>query len=369
MTSSTIELGDDLDFSGSMGADVAKDANKGGDFQREIEFMKIPGSQAAIDAGTNQKIVRFVTDFKVARPDEPVTKYNLPWITAKEHGFVKTKPKPDWADKDRRWPERAGGGCRKDPIFVKRYGGACYFCDEMKHKPSSSTWALAVEREEVRDDANKIIGYRDKTREVFDRDEQGNLIVLKQEGDKKEYAKKTVPAWLAIQQGWKNFFGNLNGQAQYYKTVLDGDWLITRTGETKDDTTYAFIRVAEMALPEGNPYGYPAGTKYDLGLSAPDSEHLPLIEQVYPDMPDLRQIVANRVSDDIVNVYFRPGWTPPEKEGQASGSKDGVKAAGDGGAMMMMTSSAPDQPSGSGGGDEPSSEAMEALRNRLQNKG
>lgn len=364
MTSTTDEYAD-LDFEQSGGAEVAKASSKSGDFEREIEYLGLKGDEAAKASGRDRILMRFVTDFRKPRPDEASSKFNLPWITANEHGFLNTKPRPDWVPEGQKWSAKMTLGCRKDKIFIKRFGGKCYGCDVLKAKASAKTWALGIEREEVRsEDGATILGFRDKTRKVFDRDENGDLIVLSEENGKKKYQMKDAPAWVVMNQGWKNFFGNLNGQAGYFQTILDADWLITRDGTEADNTVYSFVRVSEQVIPpEGyvvNGYDLSAaygGQKFDLRLPG-------IMEALYPDMPDLRHIIAQRVSEDIINRYFVAGWVPPEVAEKAAGGNAQQGQTG-GGAPPMMMSTNPSQPAPQGGTSEPASAQMEALKARI----
>lgn len=357
---------DQFDFSGSMGAEVAKESNKGGTFAREVEYLSLDGSAAGVAQGKNQILVRFLTDVQRRHADQPVTKFNLPWITVAGH-YTRTKPRPDYAREGAQWPEKMNAGCRADKVFAKGYPSGCMFC-QRGEKPSSRTWALAVEREEVRNEQNQILGYQDKTREVFARDEKGDLIVIGKKSDgKDEYQMKTVPAIVVMNMGWKNFFGPLQASAQYFNSLLDGDWVITRSGTKSDDTTYTFIRVAEQTLPENNPFGLPAGTKYDLSIPG-------LMDAVYPDMPDLRKIIADRVSEDYLGRWFVPGWTPPNHQ-QQGGQQQVVQQ----GVVQQTTTTnatfmAPGQPAqqqaapavpNTGATEEPPTGALDALRARV----
>lgn len=363
----TVDDYTDYDFEKSGGAEVAKESSKAGDFEREIMFLSLKGDAASVAAGKNRMLLRFVTDFQKPRPDEASSKFNLPWITANEHNFLNTKPRPDWLPEKMKWSAKMTLGCRKDKIFIKKFGGACYGCDVLKAKASAKTWALGIEREEVRDESGNLIGLRDKMRKVFDRDAEGNPIVIGEENGKKKYQMKDAPAWIVMNQGWKNFFANLNGQAGYFGTILDADWLVTRTGEGADDTVYSFVRVGEQVIP---PEGYVVG---DIDLSAAyggqkfDLRLPGLMETLYPDMPDLRRIIAERVRQDIIDRYFVPGWVPPAEElarYQQQGQQSGGQSSGGGAAPMMMSSN-PSQPAPQGGTAEVPSDAMAALKARI----
>ena len=346
---------DEFDFSGSQGATVAQESRKGGDFAREIEYLRLDASPAGKAQGKDRIILRFLTDSHNRHPEQPMSKYNLAWLTIADH-YAPTKPKPEYVNKDANWPQKMSATCRKDPVFAAKYGGACFLCDTVKNKPSKRTWALAVEREEVRNEQGQILGYRDKTREVFATDEKGDLIVVGTDSEgKKEYQRKTVPAYIVMSMGWKNFFQPLEGQASYFNSLLDADWLITRTGTKNDDTSYAPIRVAEQVLSDDNPWGLAAGTKYDLSIPG-------LMEKVYPDMPDLRKIITDRVNDDYYGRFFIPGWTP---EGfQAGQQQGGQQATQTGQAFMASAPSAPAAPTPPQG-EAPTADALAALQARV----
>lgn len=349
---------DEYDFSGSQGAETAQEEMKGGDFAREVEFLRLDGSQSGIAQGKNQILARFLTNMVQPPAGTAMSKFNLGWMTVASH-FAPTKPKPPYVDEKRKWPARMSAGCRKDKIFVKRFNDQCYLCDTLGSKPSKRVWALAVERKEVRDNQGNILGYLDKTREVFDTDENGDFIVLSEKDGKKEYQKKEVPAYILMEQGWKNFFQVLQGQAQYHG-LMSQDWLISRTGTDNNDTSYAFIRIAEQNIPAENPWGL-APQKYD--LATPE-----VIQAVYPDMPDLRETLINRVSEETLGRYFVPGWVPEGWTPDQAKSGGGATVKTSPGTGMLMTSSpataAPETPQ-SAPAAEPSSSALDALKNRV----
>ncbi len=354
---------EEFDFSGTIGAEAAAEAAKGGDFQREIEFFGLDASPSGIAQGKDKMLVRWLTNYHDVPEGVPQSRYNLGWITVPGH-YAPTKPKPPYVKEGQNWPPKMSAGCRKGKPFVKKYNGECYICDVLRVKSSSQVWALAVEREQVTENG-QILGYRDKTREVTARDENGEFIVESEDGDRKTYKKKTVPAFVVVQKSNKNFFQPLQAVAGYFGSLLDGDWLISRSGTKADDTTYSHIRVAEQFLPEGNPFDLPGGTKYDLGIPG-------LMEKVYPDMPDLRKFLVEKVSEDHFGRYFLPGWLPEGFEAKAASQQGATSAPATAGAGMMMTSSpsaappsAPEPPKG----EEPSSAALDALKNRISPQG
>lgn len=347
----------------SMGADAAKTAaSAGGSFAREVEFLSLKGDPASVAQGKNTGIFRLLTEFQpgdmsgVAPED---LRYHLPWITAKQH-YAPTKPRPDYAREGSTWPEKFSGGCRKDKIFAAKYGNSCYLCDTLQNKPSSRTWALAVEREQVVDPNTKaVLGVRDKTREVFDRGPDGKGIVIGKGADGKDiYQMKTVPAFVVMNMGWKNFFAGIAGQGAYFHTVLDSDFVITRTG-SDTDSTYTAVRIGPMPIPaeECEALGVPAGTLYDL-------RNRDLMKAYYPDLPDLRKIIAERVSDDYLGRWFIPGWAPPVDPNAPQQQQQAPQAPGVPAGAPAGAPAAPVVPAGGGTAEAPN-DALAALRARM----
>lgn len=381
MTDQTVE---EFDFSGSQGETHAAEAMKGGDFEREIMYLSLDGSPAGIAQGKNRTILRFVTD-SARRADAPPNKFSLAWITVAGH-FAPTKPKPPYYEGSN-WPGKFGSGCRKDPVFAKKYSGNCLICDQ-GNKPSKRVWGLAVEREEVRDDNGAVLGLRDKMREVFDRDAEGNAIVIGEKDGKKQYKMKTVPAWIVCQQGWKNFWQPLSGQATYHggnaqgalkgiglgggSGLLDSDWVITRIGTENNDTNYTPIRLSTITIPAENPWGVPS-MPYDLSAVLEDGRTL--AEVIYSGetedgdtkidmtMPDLRRLIADKVSDDYFGFWFVPGWLPKDFDPSKVKSDSGNSASKPGG-FVMGGGAAPATPS-TPTTEEPPSSALDALKARV----
>lgn len=307
---------DEFDFSGSTGAAVAKESNKGGDFQREVQFLALDASESGVSEGRDRGIFRFVTDHerKPWMDGFGNTKYNFAWITTTMH-YARTKQRPEYVKEGARWSEKMWAVCRKDKIFRAKYHDQCILHDQQQ-KASDRTWALAIEREQVIENG-QIVGIRDKMREVLEFDADNKPIVLSQEGDKKTYKKKWVPAWTVMNLGWKNFFSPLNGQASYFQTVLGRDFFITRQGMGPNDTVYSFIPLdpIQMGGEWAQQAGVPEGTVYDLGMVVGQAENgrpIPMMERLYPDMPDLRRIIAERTSDDFYGRFFIPGWLPKD---------------------------------------------------------
>lgn len=371
---------DEFDFTGSMGAEVAKEANKGGgDFQREVMFLTLKADAASVAQGKDKAIVRLVTEYE-RKPwmGTATTPHSLPWITVKQH-YAQTKQKPPYAREGAQWPAKMYCVCRKDRVFAKKYGGACHVCDVLGVKASDRTWALGIEREQVVENG-RIVGIRDKTREVLDFDDDGKPIVLREDSEgKKEYKKKVVPAWVILNFGWKNFFNALSGQAQYYQTILGRDYVIQRTGEGNNDTNYTFIGLDPITITGewATSLGVAEGTPYDMGYVVGEIEgrSIPLSEVLYPDMPDLRRIVAERTSDDYYGRWFIPGWVPEgfdpnaQKEGQQgvqSGVQQGYQPQQQTAPAQPQAPATPDSASAPTGESGPSMSALDALRARVQ---
>jgi hypothetical protein len=376
---------DEFDFTGSVGADVAKEANKGGDFEREIEFLTLKADPASIQQGKDKAFIRLATEYE-RKPwmGNVMTPWSLPWITVKQH-YAPTRTKPEWAKKEQAWPEKMFAVCRKDKVFAAKFGGACINC-ERGNKATDRSWALAIEREQVFDDNGRPIGMRDKMRSVFARDEKGEAIVIGEKDGKKEYQMTESPAWLLLNFGWKNFFNALSGQAQYFGTILGRDYVVQRSGMGNNDTNYTFIGLDPIKITGewAASLGVPEGTDYDLGLPLMETEdgkgglrQIPLSEALYPTMPDLRKIIADRTADDYYGRWFVEGWNP---EGYVPGqnAQQGVQGVQGGGYVPPQQPSQPITPqpqqnasTGAGapaggapaGGPTPS--VLESLRNRV----
>jgi hypothetical protein len=46
--------------------------------------------------------------------------------------------------------------------------------------------------------------------------------------------------------------------------------------------------------------------------NAPDGRPIPLMEALYPEIPDLRKVIAERTNDDYFGRWFVPGWLPKD---------------------------------------------------------
>lgn len=374
---------DEFDFSQSVGAEVAKEANKGVDFAREVEFLSLKADPASVSQGKDRAIIRLVTEHE-HKPwmGQTMTRWSLPWITVKQH-YAPTRPRPEWLKENASWPEKMFAVCRCDKVFAKKYNNTCEVCNGGS-KATDRSWALAIEREQIIENG-RVVGLRDKTREVFDRDANGDAIVISAPGaEKKEYQMKMVPAWLVLNFGYKNFFNGLAGQASYFQTVLGRDYVVRRTGMGNNDTTYSFVSLDPITITGefAAAIGVPEGTPYDLGHTVATVDDgnggqrsVPLSEVLYPDMPDLRRIVAERTSEDYYGRWFIPGWTPKDytpgqntggaSQGVQSGVQQGYQtpSAPAGQPTQPSTPVTPEAPAATSAA--PSSDMLAALKARV----
>lgn len=213
------------------------------------------------------------------------------WITVDQHTQVPTKGKPDGHTGN--WPERMGAICRNDPAFVeptgKRMFPDCYICeflvgkDKQVKKASPRTWALACLREQVIEDG-KVVGIRDKIREVERK---------RPDSDQTEVVKEKDI--VVVSQGWKNFWGALQGFAGHYGTITDRDYKITRKGSTTD-TEYRIIPLDPIKDDRSNE---------KLAVTTPDGSFTEWGKR-YDGVYDLAEIITDQASDRFYGLFFDP---------------------------------------------------------------
>ncbi len=223
------------------------------------------------------------------------------WIPVLQHNFAKTKNAPE-GHKDS-WPGHMSAVCRKDPAFSGDFTD-CFLCD-VKAKRSKRTFALCVIREEVRDSDGKLVGIRDKKREVVTKNEAGEDVTSE------------VPDIQVINKGGKNFFDNLKFFYTYHGTLLDRDYLVSREG-TKLDTEFRFIPLEPTAVDAD-------GTIFDIRNLDFAKKYLPTAEEVgYGAASDdvLVPIIENNVSDDYYGRFFDTRVTVAAKT--EGGGSEGV---------------------------------------------
>lgn len=268
------------------GAEQAKEASKsGGNFLR-TEFFSLDDEESTI--------LRFLTDGDM-------------WITVDQHMFAKTKDKPAGRDS---WPSMVSVICSDDEAFEGMFDEPCYTClnvmDSYKkgktHTATSRTWALAVEREEVREGAT-LVGFRDVEYEVVDKD--GN----------KRMAKKV----LFVNMAWQNFFSKVNATYAFHGTVLNRDFYVKREG-TKKDTDYMVSPMDPVPVDE-------AGTIFDVRKP----EHM---ERYVADMPDLGEEVMRRAIPPFHHFWFDPSYTgtadgKPKSESDGGEEDDAAQTSND----------------------------------------
>lgn len=315
--------------------------------------------------------------------DEPISASNpadptTGWIMAKQHSFVDTKPAPKDKPDESSWPETVGAICRKTPVGADQRPAYpnCYICENIKsdrgklHYPSLQMWAGAVLREEV-------IGSQELVDEGrIDPSQLGKKLILDQ-GDwidevddngnmtgRKVWKKRYV----IVNMSMSNFFSPLTTMADYYKTILDRDYRITRKGEKKARR----VEYVPFAL---DPYqvtvmrdGKPVVITYDL--------REPEIAALYTDSgvsrADLFKIVNRRISDLYYARYFDPRveakWKDMQEDEDEDGTKKGKASSPD------APPPPPAQPSAQQQAGEvltqpptegPTAEALAAMRNKV----
>jgi len=249
------------------GADAMEQATKrAGGGPRTSYFSLKDGEQA---------MLRFVTDH-----DE--------WLTVQQHNYVPTKARPDGFAGEN-WPSSMSAVCRREPAFELPDGWMhedCFICEHVPgrdggpHKPQRRGWALAVLREEVKDDEGRMIGITDQQREVERSTQSGGTETVQER------------SIVVVNMGYQNFFGAIKGFANYYGTVLDRDFLVKRRG-AGTDTDYDIIPLDPLTDEDGN--------RFDLR----NEEHMALYRGDGPSFGEmLEDIVMNNASDDYYALFF-----------------------------------------------------------------
>ena len=303
---------EEFDFSGSTGAQAARDKSK-----RAAPIDRLP--YFSLSDGESE-IVRFLTDIH----DHPEDRNRVGWITVNQHNMVATKPKP--SNVEGNWPKRMTAVCRHDSVFKGKFPD-CWICENVIDertkkltKPFPRVWALVAIREEVPDEDGNVIDIKTKMREA--EDEDGKKI--------------KVPDVRIVNMSYKNFFGILAGSASRTRTVLDRDWEITRQGSGQNDTEYNFASLDPWEVEyEGE------AVKLDLRRSD-------MLESFFPGLPDLRRIVIDKASDEFYSRLFIPGEDDDEEEA--------------GQPRRPRNDRAPEE------AEEEDSEAAKRLRNRVANR-
>lgn len=264
------------------GSEAAQAASKG------VQFAKIEFFGIEKDGGT--AILRFLHDYvthrnadgspmypHLAHPSQPGS---TAWIVVNQHSYVPTRSAPEGYKGN--WPSMMGAVCRKD----KAFGGAfpdCYICDFMtksdgkKFSDTGRTWALAVMREEVKENG-VIVGYRDMTREIAKVDAEG-----------KPTGEKTIEKRIVVvNMGWKNFFSTLESIGKVKgTTILDKDFHIVRKG-TSTETDYGIVDLDPITMSDG--------TRFDL--------RNPAHYERYANEIDIPKLITERAADEFYVRFF-----------------------------------------------------------------
>ena len=252
------------------------------------------------------EIVRFMTE---ANP-VPATPHLGAFITVLQHQGIPTRPRPSWLKSDdSRWPDRNGCVCRltkaeaipDEPLLwtvmddrSEEHGEGCYICSNVRdskgkpYKPSGRGWALGCLREEVRNEAGQLVGYKDQTREVERTNADGSTETV------------TEKAIVVFNMGWKNFFSTLDGNFYGYGTVVDRDYLIRRKG-SGTATDYQIIALDPIP-----------------GWDLRDPEVYAKYHN--PDY-DLDKIILDQASISFQRRFWDPTYTPPKKDDNDSGGQ------------------------------------------------
>jgi hypothetical protein len=231
-------------------------------------------------------LIRFLTD---SEPVEVNGKLVGGWITVFQHQNVATKSAP--AGFKGNWPGHMTAICRKQDLTELGIPEAddCFLCElnDPNIKLTKRTWALAVQRQEVRE-GGKIVGYKDVKRDVTQTNPDGSTGATTQE-----------PSIVVINLGYRNFFGPVEGYASLYGTVLDRDFVVKRKGSTTD-TVYTPIGLDPIPVDE-------AGHIFDLRDPEFMARYLPSAEtEGYAKASDtlLVPVLADRCSDDYYAKFF-----------------------------------------------------------------
>jgi len=262
------------------GAEEAKEATKGGAPFARTKFFKLDDKPP-----DNQALVRFIHDAHQ-------------WIVVDQYQFLPTKPKP--AGWEANWPPRMGAVSRSD-VALKAMFDTDYIAEHMrtadgkKYRPSPRTWTLGCLREEVFENGQKV-GYRDKTRDV---------VIRKDDGSEETITIKDIQV---INLGYKNFFSFLEGFYRAYGTLMDRDYLITRSG-TEKDTTYTIAPL--------DPIKNADGEVFDL--------RNPKFADRYATDWTLESVILEMASDEYVGRFFDPSYVDPLVTNKGNG--DGAPAS------------------------------------------
>ena len=267
----------------SRGGDAAEAGMKSASFSREV-FLSLEDGEACY--------LRFLAD----GPD---------WISVDQYGFLPTKPQPEgWSGG---WPKhmsavsRADVNDRGEKTFAAFNYADDFIADFMRdkdnkpYKASKRCWAYVCMREEVVENG-RIVGFRDKTREVSFEKDDGTTVT------------EIVKDIRICNLGWKNFFAPVNGFAKKFGTILNRDIWVKRKGSGQNDTTYEVV---------------PMDPTPDWDLRNPE------VAAAYPVEKPLDELVVYRTSDDYYARFFdtRVKYVPEGRGGTTAPSTPTPPAA------------------------------------------
>jgi hypothetical protein len=328
------------------GAEAAKEqaeSTRGGNFPK-VHYLGLKEDE--------QIRVRFLTEQRHLTSTNP----NDSWISVLEHAMVPTRDAPTGYSGT--WPKQMSAVCRTQAAFDGWYND-CFICEFVKNnfntakpaKPGSRTWTVCVVRVPITDASGKIVGYDDATREeavMVDGVPSSTMV--------------TVPDVRLVNFGWDNFFKVLAGFDRAYGTLMDRDYSIRRTTKmvgTNKVADYQIIPVDKTWLLPPSPE-HPTGIYWDLsvdGLTAMNaalpSGSAPLsLGTMYPNVPDITNIIVERTTDDYYNRFFDVRNPQPVRKSNAEGDA----GATDSGATAAAAQAAP----------PPNADAMAALAARIK---
>jgi len=257
---------DTITFSPGRGIEATKAASaasSGGDF-RKIHYFQIPKPGDKV-------VLRFITSIDRM----PVVKF---------HNFVPTKQGPAGATN---WPSSMSAVCRYDDAFKGGFSD-CYICDNKITnaqgrvcKATPKTTALACLRMEYKDPNTGETGWTDVPRDV--KIKEGETV--------KEVVERSL---IVVSMAPSNFWDNLMGFGQRFKSLSDRDYEVERQGEG--------IKTSYMFFPlDKDPVLYPGSEAWVYDQVA-ETQGL-----------DVDQIIVNQAKDEYYARFFDPRYTVNDK--------------------------------------------------------
>ena len=117
-------------------------------------------------------------------------------------------------------------GKTRNFVCRKNFDAPCELCDQKVYRRDVG-YGIAVLREEVRDENNKVTGYRDVT-STYEAEENGKTVV------------KKMPYVGIVNQGLRNFWNQIAVISEKYGSLKDREIEIVRQGAGTDTTYMAF---------------------------------------------------------------------------------------------------------------------------------